>query len=391
MNAPVATATTAALEIFKAGTHTSEDGRVFTFTAAVVDEIAETYDPALSEAPLVIGHPTTDDPAYGWAQGLHAKDGVLYAQPHQVEPQFAEMVNAGRYKKISASIYLPDSPGNPKPGKHYLKHIGLLGAAKPAVQGMRSASFAADDGAVSFSMPLAGLGWTLTDLMQRFCDWLIDKEGLPAADQVIPQRQIRAITEHTTARDEPNAQATASYAAASNTTSTETSMSDPKIQAALPADFAAREQALADQATAVAAREKALADRELKARRDDAASFCDGLFKAGKLLPGEINGAVELLVSVTTAPAPLSFAEGAQTVIKTHADVLRELMTNRPVAVDFAEKSKDDGSDVAAVSFAAPPGATVDAAGMKLHALAIAYQREHSGTDYITAVKAVGG
>ncbi len=386
MNAPAA-----ALEIFKAGTHTSEDGRVFTFTAAVVDEIAETYDPVLSEAPLVIGHPKTDDPAYGWAQGLHAKDGVLYAQPHQVEPQFAEMVNAGRYKKISASIYLPDSPGNPKPGKHYLKHIGLLGAAKPAVQGMRSASFTADDGAVSFSMPLAGLGWTLTDLMQRFRDWLIDKEGLPAADQVIPQWQIRAITEHTTARDEPNAQAIASYAAASNTTSTETSMSDPKTEAAQAVAFAAREQALTDQATAVAAREKAITDRENKVRRDDAVAFCEGLVAAGKLLPREKAPTVELLLAVSAAPAPLSFSEGDQSISKPAGDVLRALLSDRPEVVDYSEKSKGEVTDGAAVSFAAPPGTTVDAAGMKLHVLATAYQRDHPGTDFITAVKAVGG
>lgn len=391
MNASVATATTAALEIFKAGTHVAEDGRTLTFTAAEVQEIADSYDRELSEAPMVIGHPRTDDPAYGWANALRVQDGRLFAEPHQVEPQFAELVNAGRYKKISASIYLPDSPGNPKPGKHYLKHIGFLGGAAPAVKGMRSASFAEDDGAVSFSMPIAGLGWTLSDIFQRLRDHLIDKDGLITADQVIPQWQIRAITEHTADRDAPNAQAIASYAAASNTTSTESTMPDPKIQAAPPADFAAREQALADQATAVAAREKALADRELKARRDDAASFCDGLFKAGKLLPGEINGAVELLVSVTAAPAPLSFAEGAQTVVKTHADVLRELMTNRPAAVDFAEKSKDEGGDGAAMSFSAPAGVVVHAAGAEIYSKAKAFQNNNPGTSWLAAVAAVGG
>ena len=387
MNAPAA-----ALEIFKAGTHVASDGRKLTFTDADLRDLVDSYEPAVSEAALVVGHPVTDDPAYGWAQSLRlSKEGVVLAVPHQVEPQFAELVNAGRYKYISASIYLPDSPGNPKPGRHYLKHIGLLGAARPAVPGLRSASFTADDGAVSFSMPLAGLGSTLTDLMQRFRDWLIDKEGLPAADQVIPQWQIRAITEHTTARDEPNAQAIASYAAASNTSSTETTMSDPKTQTAAPPEFAAREQALADQATAVAAREKAITDRENKARRDDAASFCDGLFKAGKLLPGQINGAVELLVSVTAAPAPLSFAEGDQTVTKTHADVLRELMTSRPAAVNFDEKSKGDVTDGAAMSFSAPAGVVVHAAGAEIYNKAKAFQANNPGTSWLAAVAAVGG
>ena len=380
MNAPAA-----ALEIFKAGTHVSEDGRTLSFTAADVQEIADSYDRDLSEAPMVIGHPVTDDPAYGWANALRVSDGRLYAEPHQVEPQFAELVNAGRYKKISASIYLPDSPGNPKPGKHYLKHIGFLGAAKPAVKGMRSASFAENDGAVSFAMPLAGLGWTLTDLMQRFRDWLIDKEGLPTADQVIPQWQIRAITEHTTAVDESNAQDIAAYAAATNTNTTEIAMSDPNKTA----EFAAREQAITDQATALAAREKTIHERETKARREDAVAFTESLVADGKLLPRQKASTVELLLAVPTGTA-LNFAEGDQQVSRQAGDVLRTLLTEMPKQVDFSEKSKGETGDVAAANFSAPPNTSVDAAGLKLHNMAIAYQRSHPGVDYLTAAKAVG-
>lgn len=377
----------AALEIFKAGTHVSEDGRTLTLSAAEVQEIADSYDRDLSEAPIVIGHPVTDHPAYGWANTLRVQDGRLFAEPHQVEPQFAELVNAGRYKKISASIYLPDSPGNPKPGKHYLKHIGFLGAAVPAVKGMRSASFSENDGAVSFSMPLAGLGSTLSDLMQRFRDWLIDKEGLPAADQVIPQWQIRAITEHTADRADPHAQGIASYAAASNTThTTETSMPDPKNQ---PADFAAREQAITDQGAALALREKTINDRELKARREDAVAFAESLVADGKLLPRQKASTVELLLALPVGTA-LNFAEGDQQVSKQAGDVLRTLLTDMPKQVDFAEKSKSEGGDVAAASFSAPPGISVDAAGLKLHNMAIAYQQSHPGVDYLTAAKAVG-
>ncbi len=105
---------TACLEIFRAGTHTSVDGRVISFTPEAVAELAESYDPGLSEAPMVIGHPALDAPAYGWARSLRADNGVLFAEPHQVEAQFAEGVNAGRYKKVSACIYLPASPRQPE-------------------------------------------------------------------------------------------------------------------------------------------------------------------------------------------------------------------------------------------------------------------------------------
>src|SRR5579883_1263984 len=140
------------LAIFRAGKHTSVDGRSVEFTPQAVREIADSYDPSALEAPLVVGHPQTDNPAYGWVKALSVdEDGTLYAEPQQVEPQFAEMVNAGRFKRISSSIYLPDSPGNPKPGRHYLKHVGFLGAAAPAVKGLPIASFAADDAALEFA------------------------------------------------------------------------------------------------------------------------------------------------------------------------------------------------------------------------------------------------
>ncbi|MBN0401429.1 peptidase, partial [Pseudomonas aeruginosa] len=111
------------------------------FTEAILQEIAATYDPALSEAPLVIGHPKLNAPAYGWAKGLEVREGMLYAEPHQVVPEFAEAANRKMYKKRSASVYLPDSPGNPVPGKHYLRHIGFLGAVPPAIKGIPDAPF----------------------------------------------------------------------------------------------------------------------------------------------------------------------------------------------------------------------------------------------------------
>ncbi|HGP0281935.1 TPA: peptidase, partial [Pseudomonas aeruginosa] len=142
---------TATLPILPAGRHVALDGRPVEFTEAILQEIAATYDPALSEAPLVIGHPKLNAPAYGWAKGLEVREGMLYAEPHQVVPEFAEAANRKMYKKRSASVYLPDSPGNPVPGKHYLRHIGFLGAVPPAIKGIPDAplNFAEDDGALA--------------------------------------------------------------------------------------------------------------------------------------------------------------------------------------------------------------------------------------------------
>ncbi|WP_274571268.1 hypothetical protein [Neisseria leonii] len=86
-----------------------------TVTAADLAETAAAYDPQVHEAPVVVGHPLTDAPAYGWVGGLKAKNGVLSAGFAQADETFADWVRAGRYKKVSASFYPPDRPGNPTP------------------------------------------------------------------------------------------------------------------------------------------------------------------------------------------------------------------------------------------------------------------------------------
>lgn len=129
------------IKIFRPGQHTDSAGVARDFTEESLRDLAAAYNPDLYEAPLVIGHPVTDAPAFGWVGSLSYEDGSLYAHPRQVDPWFAGIVNAGRYKHISASFYLPDSPHNPKPGALYLRHVGFLGAVAPAVKGLGAARF----------------------------------------------------------------------------------------------------------------------------------------------------------------------------------------------------------------------------------------------------------
>ena len=138
------------LHIFRAGTHTAADGRELIFSEADLAATAKAYDPALHEAPIVVGHPAHNAPAYGWVSGLVAGADGLRAAPRQVDPSFAESVAAGRFKKISASFYHPQSPANPAPGVFYLRHVGFLGAMPPAVKGLAQAEFAG--GAEDFPM-----------------------------------------------------------------------------------------------------------------------------------------------------------------------------------------------------------------------------------------------
>jgi len=137
------------LKIFKAGHHVDSDGLPRRFTRDDLRIIAAIYNPARHEAPLVIGHPAQNAPAYGWVKRLRDTNGVLEAEVDQVDPAFAETVRSGRYKKISASFYTPDSPGNPVPGTYYLRHAGFLGATPPAVKGLGSAMFSGTEDKVA--------------------------------------------------------------------------------------------------------------------------------------------------------------------------------------------------------------------------------------------------
>lgn len=376
---------TGQLEIFRAGKHIAVDGREIEFSAADVAEIAASYAPAVCEAPLVVGHPKIDAPAYGWAKQLTAKDGVLYAEPHQVDPAFATLVNNGRYKKRSASFYLRDTPGNPTPGKLYLRHIGFLGAVPPAVKGLRDAQFADGGEAVEFALPTSYLGNSLVDMFQRLRDWFVETQGAERADQIIPQWQIRTIDDlsHTDSGDGIAAPAYASPVHAGTTL--ETDMSNNTQQSA---DFAEREAGLNTRQTEIEQREQALKAREDKSRREDAVAFAAQLVTDGRVLPRHQAPMVELLLALPSAP--VSFAEGDATVSKPGAEVLREFLSSLPKQVDFAEKSgRDSDPNRNAVNFAAPPGTTVSAEGSDLYARAKTYQAQHPNVSWLDAVQAV--
>ena len=129
------------IQIFKTGTHTAMQGQELNFTAYDLARTAAVYDPKLHQAPLVLGHPESDHPAYGQVLGLFAKGDALFAQA-RVTPELERLVKEGRYTRVSASLYPPHANNNPAPGAWYLRHVGFLGAMPPAVKGMTPPAFA---------------------------------------------------------------------------------------------------------------------------------------------------------------------------------------------------------------------------------------------------------
>ena len=140
------------IEIFKARKRKDDNGVEVDITPADLQQVVNAYDVDTFEAPAVIGHPEHNHPAYAWVKGLRLDNDVLKAEFHQVDPAFSEIVKNGRFKKVSASFYLPDSESNPKKGFLYLRHVGFLGAIPPAVKGLKNPIFAENEaGVVDFS------------------------------------------------------------------------------------------------------------------------------------------------------------------------------------------------------------------------------------------------
>jgi hypothetical protein len=181
------------LHIIKPGTHTAMSGARVEFRESDLAATVAAYDPALHEAPMVIGHPKHDAPAAGWIKSLTATAQGLIAEPQQVDAAFAEQVAKGRYKKISATFYHPDAANNPVPGVYYLRHVGFLGAQPPAVKGLRPIELAdGEDGVIEFG----DYGHELnSDMWRRFREWLIGKFDKETADQVSPPWVIDSLAE----------------------------------------------------------------------------------------------------------------------------------------------------------------------------------------------------
>jgi hypothetical protein len=118
-------------EIFRTGTHTSLNGQTKDFSESDLDTIAASYNPSEHEAPIVIGHPETNAPAFGWIEKIKRVGDRLIAFPKQVNNEFSELVKSGAFKKRSISI-TPDLK---------LNHVGFLGAAAPAVKGLKDVEF----------------------------------------------------------------------------------------------------------------------------------------------------------------------------------------------------------------------------------------------------------
>jgi hypothetical protein len=115
----------------KTGEFTDKGGNPRSFTRSDLERIARAYDPRSHEAPVIIGQPRDDAPAYGWVEALQANGDELLAKVNITVPEFAKILREGLYRKKSISLY-PDGS---------LRYLGIVGATAPSISGLGMAKF----------------------------------------------------------------------------------------------------------------------------------------------------------------------------------------------------------------------------------------------------------
>lgn len=383
-------------DILRTGTFRDSEGREHTFSPADLDRIVSMYSSPAREAPIVVGHPRTDSPAWGWVDKLRRVGDRLQALPKQLVTEFVDANRRGMYKTVSVALY-PDGA---------LRHVGFLGGMPPAVPGLTGVMFALAPEAYAIEYALdqdqlvPGKLSTLAAIMKRLRDWLIEKNGVEGADKIIPPWEIEQL-ERTPPPEivEP--------------VPTEGNFSEMKEEPMktenLPAPPGAGSGGEFAEATALrtenetlkrqlqqakdkdAERDRQDQERNRQAKRQDAITFAAGLKTAGRLLPRHESAVVEALVILQDQDVTIEFAEGGKTEQRPIATAVREFLGTLPVVLPTESTTPQSKGGAAAnrgsVEFAA---GNVNQERLELHRKALAMQ-ESSKTplSYPDAVRAV--
>ncbi|MFQ5695771.1 MAG: hypothetical protein ACE5HB_07270, partial [Terriglobia bacterium] len=121
------------IEIFKAGDY-GDKGK---WSLNDLERMARDYSPRVHAAPVVLGHPENDSPAFGWVSKLRRVGESLWATLEKVQPAFTQAVKDGRFTQRSVALY----PKFELTGGPYLRHLGFLGAAIPQIKGLEPIRF----------------------------------------------------------------------------------------------------------------------------------------------------------------------------------------------------------------------------------------------------------
>ena len=341
------------IELFRAGHQVDSAGRSREWTEAELDQIVQNHS-AATAAPIVIGHPKTDAPAYGWAQTLKREGKKLLGRFTQVEPSFADLVKEGRYRRRSVAI------GEDPERGFYLRHVGWLGAAAPAVKGLADVQFSSDDTTLyEFSFDPAQYANALARLFRGVREALLERFGSEAADKAVPEWDLdslirNAVREEVT--NELNETSVAGFSGAKNCPGQQSIIKSKQPQEETRvAEFtqddidAAVARARQDEKTAQESKINQYRERaeqlEIEHARQSAEKEVAKLVDAGKVLPSQTAGLTEFIAALDSG-ASLEFTVGNGTQKTNQRDwFMQSFMANQPKVVPLGHRGERDPID----------------------------------------------
>lgn len=293
------------IEVFKTGTHTDSAGNVKTWGESDLDKIAKTYNPARHEAPIVIGHPRDNSPAWGWVNEIKKTGGSLFAKFKDVVPEFADLVKTGMFKKRSISLY-PDLS---------LRHIGFLGGMPPAVKGLEDVKFSEDENATTIEF----------EETEKPGQEPEKNKGGNNMDENVTQLQEKLAEKDKTL-----------------------------------GEYAEKLKTAEDELKSI---NKELENLKAESRKAESEAFCEKLINEGKILPVQ-KPAVISLMEIAHSAGDYDFSEGKKSVV----EVFKSFMESLSKQINLSEvATKDKAGKSPVQSTGAEFGENVDPERLSIH------------------------
>ena len=320
-------------EIFKAGKHTDSSGVERTYTENDLDGIVSKYNPENHEAPLVIGHPKTNLPAYGWVDKIKRVGDRILALPKQVVPEFEEMVGKGLFKKRSVSFY-PDGS---------IRHIGFLGAMPPAIKGLKDVEFNADENEILIEFSENYRINSIGRVFQNLRDWLIEKFGTEIADKVVNQYSIDDLKQIIPETND--------ITPGFNENINEEEMKELELKIKeLETKVTEYSDSIKTKDAEIITLQNKISAMETSRRESEYNEFCEELIKEGRLLPVNKKDIIQQLQAAHLSNLEIEFSEDGENKKISAVDNLKKYLKKSPKVINYGEaatsgKAADSASD----------------------------------------------
>jgi len=314
------------IEILKVGKWKDSSGKEHTFTEKDLEEIEKKYEKRTNDAPIVVGHPKDNSPAFGWVEKLKKEGKVLKAKIKDIVPEFADAVKKKMYKYVSVSLY-PDNR---------LRHIGFLGGVPPAVKGLEAVSFNdKDSDFITFEFgEVEDKVRTIGDIFQRMREFFIEKFGKEEADKVINHWDIdwlRREIEEEGKFKEDKSKTKEVIDMELETLKLKLKEAEDKLK-----EFSENASKLSEENKTLKEKIHKMEEERIEKEVNE---FVEKLKNEGKLLPAEEGFAKEMLKRLKRDGVEIEFSEGEK---KNSFEAFKEFLEKQEAKVPLGELKKGE-------------------------------------------------